>query len=62
MQSRVSSPRYAQNGGRGNCGKRGGLEEAVVEDFWVYYVQYAMEGRARIYGDMPEFWGSSSSL
>lgn len=42
-------------------GREGGLEEAVVEDFWVYYVQYAAEGRARIYGDMPEFWGSSSS-
>jgi len=40
-------------------GREGGLEEAVLEDFWVYYVWYAVEGRTRIYGDMPEFWGSS---
>ncbi len=50
-----------RTGAAGNW-EEGGLKEAVVEDFWVYYVRYAVEGRARIYGDMPEFWGSSSSL
>ncbi len=50
-----------RTGAAGNW-EEGGLKEAVVEDFWVYYVRYAAEGRVRIYGDMPEFWGSSSSL